>query len=61
MSPEEAAVKVGRNILTRALGLDGDFKVDVGNTETFRTKIATCSARMALHDMVECTKELRLG
>jgi serine/threonine protein phosphatase PrpC len=33
-SPAEAAEKVGRNILTRALGLDGDLIVDVGSTET---------------------------
>lgn len=32
-SPAEAASKVGRNILTRALGLEGDLVVDVGSTE----------------------------
>jgi serine/threonine protein phosphatase PrpC len=32
-SPEEARARVARNILTRALGLDGELKVDVGHAE----------------------------
>jgi protein phosphatase len=32
-SPEEARARVARNILTRALGLDGELKVDVGQVE----------------------------
>lgn len=31
-TPEEAREKVARNILTRALGLEGELKVDVGQT-----------------------------
>lgn len=50
-SAEEAARKVGRNILTRALGLEGDFHVDVASTSVQeKDRYLLCSD--GLHEMV---------
>lgn len=49
-TPEEAPSKVGRNILTRALGLDGPLEVDVGSTDIQdKDRYLLCSD--GLHEM----------
>lgn len=50
-TPAEAASKVGRNILTRALGLEGELRVDVGSTDIQdKDRYLICSD--GLHEMV---------
>lgn len=50
-TPAEAASKVGRNILTRALGLEGELSVDVGSTDIQdKDRFLICSD--GLHEMV---------
>lgn len=55
-SPAEAASKVGRNILTRALGLEGGLEVDIGSTEIQdKDRYLLCSDglhEMASHDEI---------
>lgn len=50
-SAEEAARKVGRNILTRALGLEGELKVDIASVSVLeKDRYLLCSD--GLHEMV---------
>lgn len=49
-TPEEAASKVGRNILTRALGLEGELRIDIGTTDIQqKDRYLLCSD--GLHEM----------
>lgn len=51
VSPDEAAKQVGRNVLTRAIGLEGDLKIDHGHiTVKSRDRYLLCSD--GLYEMV---------